>query len=506
MGFAKADGYYPDGKDRETAEPIKEIEPPVSPSTIPELVPKKEEVIPPPEEKLSDTHFVINTFNNRTAVNTDRRAQIVDDLKGFANGSAVEVTYYKQTFAESDTKGIPKDADTKMDRTHKSMLKIHGFELRMLGSLSFEHDSSDNVVRVSGEAVTYPGFEPSQGDKFIMEVDNGKWGEMDIIEVPTRMAVKSGTYYKIQFSLVHWMSEERQKILDDFVFNEAWFDKQRFLNEPGALLYHAEYVDMKFFELQSAQMVVYHVNKFLDKQLMFTYMRPDGVYDPYVVDFCLKTIDFNEAGCVAAQLFRDAPCIETSIWRALLSETVPLAAVPTSSVVAKRTLGSKTVMINSLLNKKYVAFEPGSISLLEFFEQEDGEVPGEGDDPCGGLEPGDFAGDPDKDRIMGDVLLHIHPHFRECVLTCCGDCCCCGDTVTDDTNSALAYLLDGSDEWKTLIRSFLRYRKINVDFLRNCIKGVYKLDPIEQFYKIPILVFLARTTVRYIHNNAGIYE
>ena len=506
MGFAKTDGYYPDGTDKETAEPIKKLEPAVSPETTSELVPKDPEVIPAPEQKLSDTHFVINTFNNMTAVNTDRRAQIVDDLKGFANGSAVEVTYYKQTYAESDTKGIPKDADIKTDRTHKSMLKIHGFELRMLGSLSFEHDSSDNVVRVAGEAVTYPGFEPSQGDKFIMEIDNGKWGEMDIIEVPTRLAVKSGTYYKIQFSLVHWMSESRQKILDDFVFNEAWFDKQRFLNEPGALLYHAEYVDMKFLELQATQMVVFHVNKFLDKQLMFTYMRPDGVYDPYVTDFCLKTIEFNEAGCVAAQLFKDAPAMETSIWRAFLSETIPLAAVPTSSVIAKRTLGSKTVMINSLLNRKYLAFEPGSVSLLEFFEAEDAQGEGEQEDPCDGLEPGDFAGDPDKDRIMGDILLHIHPHFRECVLTCCGDCCCCGDTVTDDSNAALAAILDGDDAWKTLVRGFLRYRKINVDFLKTCIKNVYKLSAAEQFYKMPILIFLARTAVRYIHNSVGIYE
>ena len=107
---------------------------------------------------------------------------------------------------------------------------------------------------------------------------------------------------------------------------------------------------------------------------------------------------------------------------------------------------------------------------------------------------------------MGDILLHIHPHFRECVLTCCGDCCCCGDTVTDDSNAALAAILDGDDAWKTLVRGFLRYRKINVDFLKTCIKNVYKLSAAEQFYKMPILIFLARTAVRYIHNSVGIYE
>lgn len=503
MGFA---GYYPDGTDKETANPIEVADKPVpvSDTTTPELVPKNPELVDPPDEKLSHTHFVINTFSNITSVNTDRRAQVVSDLKGFAEGSPLIVTYYKQTFAETDTKGIQKDADIMMHKSHKSALKIHGFEIRLLGSLSYEHDVDDNVSRVSGEAVTYPGFEPSQGDKFIMEIDNGKWGEMDIVSVPTRMSVKSSTYYKISFSLVHWMSPEREKILDDAVFNEAWFDKQRFLNEPGALLYYAEYVDMKFLELQSAKMVTYYGAKFLDRQIMFSYMRPDSVYDAYVTDFMLKITDFNEAGQVAAQLHRDAPCIETSIWRALLSETIPLEAVPTSAVVLTRSLGSKTVMANSLLNKQYLAFEANSKSLAEFFEEEES---GDGDGlDTGDLTPSDLSGK-DGDDMIGDLLLHIHPHFRECVLTCCGDCLdCCGDCVSDDTNSAMAYILDGSDDFKAMIRLFLKERKIDITRLRECIKKVYKLPLMQQFYKMPIYIFLARTAVRYIHHSTGIYE
>ena len=318
------------------------------------------------------------------------------------------------------------------------------------------------------------------------------------------MSVKSSTYYKISFSLVHWMSPEREKILDDAVFNEAWFDKQRFLNEPGALLYHAEYVDMKFLELQSAKMVTYYGAKFLDRQIMFSYMRPDSVYDAYVTDFMLKITDFNEAGQVAAQLHRDAPCIETSIWRALLSETIPLEAVPTSAVVLTRSLGSKTVMANSLLNKQYLAFETHSKSLAEFFEEEES---GDGDGlDTGDLTPSDLSGK-DGDDMIGDLLLHIHPHFRECVLTCCGDCLdCCGDCVSDDTNSAMAYILDGSDDFKAMIRLFLKERKIDITRLRECIKKVYKLPLIQQFYKMPIYIFLARTAVRYIHHSTGIYE
>ena len=69
MGFA---GYYPDGTDKETANPIEVADKPVpvSDTTTPELVPKNPELVDPPDEKLSHTHFVINTFSNITSIIT----------------------------------------------------------------------------------------------------------------------------------------------------------------------------------------------------------------------------------------------------------------------------------------------------------------------------------------------------------------------------------------------------------------------------------------------------
>lgn len=501
----KKTSEYPDGTPQETQNPpeVHENPNPIKPDQTPEVVPKQPEVLPPPDETLAKQHFIIDTFHNMTSVNTDRCSQVVADLTGYAEGSFCKVTYYKMQFAETNNKGVTNDLDISAHKVHKSMLKIHGFEIRLMGSFNFEHDTAETVNKMTGEALTYPGFTPSKGDKFLYEIDSGKFGEFEITEIPTRTSIKSSTYFKITFSLVKWVDNARVKELDDAVFTEAYFDKRRFLNEAGALLYHAEYVDMKFMELQSARMVKYYASKFLDRQIMFSYMRPDGVYDPYVTDFMMKTIDYAESLIVAAQLYRDAPGIETSIWRALLSETVPLEAVPTSSVIAVRTLGSKSVMHNSLLNKKYLMWEEGSDSLAELFERENCE--GEEHDPCEDVEISDFE-DPDKDRVIGDLLLHIHPHFKECILTCCGDCNCCGDKVCDDSNGALAYLLDGSAEYRELIRMFLRYRKINMNYLRLCIERVYKLPPIQQFYKMPVYIFLARTAVRYIHGIAGIYE
>lgn len=500
MGF----GFYPDGSDQETNEPPKEIEKPVpvEDGTTPDVMPPHQEKLEPTfDQNLSMREYVEDTYHNATAVNVDRRGQIIADLKGYANGSEITVTYYLQMHPEADNKGMPNDIDLKKDRTHKNRKKIHNFKMRLLNSLQYEHDPAENINKLSGEAALYPGFNPNKGDVFIMEVQPGTWGMMSVTEIPQRMSIKSGTGFKIVFKLDHWMDKEVDAELEDHVIDEAWFDKQRTLNEPGALLYHSEYVAMKFLELNSARMLTYYNSKFIDRMIMGSYVRPDEVYDPYVTDFMFQIADFNESGLVAEQLFRDAPCMDFNIWRALLNQAVPLEAVPVGGTVARRTLKSKTVVANALINKLYFMWEPNSKSLAELFEEEDG-----GTDTTGSSVTLDDFDDADSDKIVGDLLLHIHPHYKECVISCNGCCNACGDCVTDDSNSALAYMLDGSDDFKKLIRDFFKKRSVNLEALMNCMKLAYKLPPIQQFYKMPIYIFLARTAVRYIHANAGVYE
>ena len=130
MGF----GFYPDGSDQETNEPPKEIEKPipVEDETTPDVMPPHQEKLEPTfDQNLSMREYVEDTYHNATAVNTDRRGQIIADLKGYANGSEITVTYYLQMYPEADNKGMPNDIDLKKDRTHKNRKKIHNFKMRL---------------------------------------------------------------------------------------------------------------------------------------------------------------------------------------------------------------------------------------------------------------------------------------------------------------------------------------------------------------------------------------
>ena len=301
--------------------------------------------------------------------------------------------------------------------------------------------------------------------------------------------------------MVEWVSEAVIEELEKGITDEAWFDKTRFLNEPGALLYHDEYVELKYLKKQRVRMIKYHTAKFLDKNLMFSYMRPDVVYDPYVTDFLLRTLEHTEAGYRPVQLFRDAPFIDTSIWVALLDPNLPLEAVPTAGKKAIHVLGSKSVKHNALTNKWYCYWIP-SKSLAQLFE--DLNPSGDDDTPSGEIPPDDSVpditgGTDEEEQTLGDLLLHLHPHYEECMGDGSGD-----ESGEGSSGEMLGYILDGSEAHIALMRLFLTTRKIDLKLLHTCIEEVWKLPPIQQFYKMPIYEYLAYKALEYIHHLEGL--
>lgn len=475
---------------------------PVVDANAPGLTGREELTVLDPDTELSNRKYVINTMNNATGINTDRSFQVVADMKGYAEGSAIQVTYYKEHYSETDIRGKADDTDDGVHPAHRSILKIHNFEMRMTGSLQYEHDVEETKSKLSGEALTYPGFRPEKGDKFVMEVDTGKCALMQVTEHPSRLSIRASTYYKITFAMVEWMSEDVIEELEKGITDEAWFDKTRFLNEPGALLYHDEYVELKYLKKQRARMIKYHTAKFLDKNLMFSYMRPDIVYDPYVTDFLIKTLEHTEAGYRPVQLYRDAPFIDTSIWIAILDPNMPLEAVPTSTKMAVHVLGSKSVKHNALTNKKYVYWIK-SMSLKRYFDLldeagDDDDTP-EGEIPPDPSVPDITEGTTDEERTLGDLLLHLHPHYRECM----------GGDEDEDGSSVVAggtldYILYGFDEHFRLMKLFLTTRKIDLRLLHFCIEKVWTLSPIHQFYKMPIYEYLCYLAHQYIQHLSGL--
>lgn len=470
------------------------LEPNVDTKEHPNLT-KIPEVLPQPDDMYAKRTYVKSTFNNQQAINVDRRASIVQYMKGFAEGSPLVVTYYKDQNPETDIGGKNKISEFDMNDVHYSYLRIHGFEVRLTSALSYEHDRENGQEsRLTGEAICYPGFRPEQGDRFTMEVDTGVIGLMTIDEIPERTAIRSSTYFRIHFWMTNIMTDEMQEALDKRVRDEAWFDKKRFLNEPGALLLHDEAVELRFLHKSYYQMTSYYMSKFYERKIYRSIMRPDGIYDPYMVDFIHQIVDYRNMGGLPIQFMEDAPYMDVNIWRAFIKETIPLQAVPTEITVKTLTVGSTYTRLNALLNKQYTEFID-SPSLYDICSSDDGDD-NEGD----GGDILDTETNPSNDMI-GDLLIHLHPHYHECLFFNTS-------AFSDGAGSAggFSFIFSGSTEHEELVKTFLTERAINLKALHKCIEEVYNLPPMEQFYKMPLYMFLAMKAVEYIRKEQGIYE
>ena len=183
MGF----GYKPDNKE---------------PAAIPEVIgdnpsvkPAEEQVLHNADETLQKKDYVADTFHNRVAVNTRRFVDVVADLKGYADGSPIKVIYYKEHYSETDFHGRH-HTEEHLHNVHKSVLKIIDFEIRMTGSLQYNHDQDENISKLEGEAFTYPGFEPEKGDKLIIDIGDGRYGAFEVNKPPVRTSIRASTYFK----------------------------------------------------------------------------------------------------------------------------------------------------------------------------------------------------------------------------------------------------------------------------------------------------------------------
>jgi hypothetical protein len=111
----------------------------------------------------------------------------------------------------------------------------------------------------------------------------------------------------------------------------------------------------------------------------------------------------------------------------------------------------------------------------------------------------------EADAFLGDLLLHIHPHYTECPLIN-GDDDLSIDGVSGGTSDSLGYIL-GDGEQMRLVINFLLYRKIvTLDALKKLINDIWKMSKMQQFYLMPILIHLCRVVISYIQHSADIFD
>jgi len=412
-------------------------------------------------------------------------------LRAFGDGTPTKVTYYHRIDQDGNIRGTNTSIDDDLHRVHAAYLKIHNFEIKVSSSFQFEHQTDSALVKQSGEAFTYPGFEPKIGDRFIMELDTGKFGMLELNEQPVRMSIRAQSYWRISFILTDWIDDEFMAPIEAAVRKEGWFDKLRFLTEPGALLVKEEVILMQKAKTAATQMINYYTSKFFERLIYNTYMRPDKLFDPYVIDFMRRICSYEEMHGLPEQFVSDAPGMDISWWRWLLNPAVvPKQVVPKGWRIKYYRVGSKCTRVNALLNQPY-------LMLI---------VSGD-DSAWGSVEDGYGTSSKHKHKCMYPDRWPPNDYYLNEP----------GDTDLDEEgggvvapNTPQGYLSDfilsgtGEDDpFAVVVNTYLERQVIIPDKLIAAFDQVYSMSDGAQFYQFPVLIFLAKKCIENIHGIVG---
>lgn len=399
--------------------------------------------VPHNEEYLGQQVHVRDAFHNRTALNIDRDSSVINALKGFAEGSPILVTWFHNMESVANKKTTYSDLSFLSDTVNHGYHRINNFELRLQTPLEFSYDDAQNTSTITGNGLIFPGFIPKTGDLFIYEIEPGILGLFKVTGAPTRLSVRVKTSHVAPFIMVRVLNNTELVEILDRVREESWFNKQRFLNESTALLTNDDVEDLEYIKVKLRELIPFYIEKFYDQTTYKSFVRVDDVYDPYIVEFIKKTIDTYPYGIFVEQLICNPDNMRGSFWAKLLDPKArDWEAHVHDAYTLLYELPATASRVTSLINRPYIKLIQDTTDIVDPFLYVS--------DNIGGIDTSVFT------------------------------------------------------PFDMLIAMYMEYQAIDIDILVQLIADIYTAEDTDQFYQIPVLVYMLNRLGNAIHTGEQI--
>jgi hypothetical protein len=229
--------------------------------------------------------------------------------------------------------------------------------MKVQGSFEFSFDQEPAVSKWQGTAFTYSYFNPNVGDYFLYTVEEGILGLFKINDV-RRLSIRSATWSQVQFELVKYPVEEGDNIcasLDESVTDTYYFDTESFLANKGQMMKAGDSGSATELAHLRSSLIDYYYKKFYDHNYHHTFIRPDGVYDPYMLEFWYWLEEPCKGQWIPSRLINRPKHLNQSIWYHIRYPDTPIKdPVMPKFCIDKWTVRLWETTINSLTNKPYV--------------------------------------------------------------------------------------------------------------------------------------------------------
>jgi len=299
-----------------TGVPVEEIKPNETDRLVPETP------IQIGDKNISELSQIDDTMTTLSALNPTRYPEEYDGLLMYIEGSSLLVTYYRQNFPGGSPETNANMYDSSQHVVHKDLTKIINFELKVQGGINYAQQPEDLTGTLEGDAVTFSGFEPHVNDLFTLEIGNSTFGKFQVTGVD-RLSHRKGTCYKISYTLRGYISTAELDDINSGVRETFYFDKEANLNTGTYSLFTKDdYVLRKDLLAKRQQFIREYVSTFYLKEAL-SFVRPDTVYDPYIVTYLKKILGYADTKVRPMQLNTRLTNYANSIWYCLEHQLKP---------------------------------------------------------------------------------------------------------------------------------------------------------------------------------------
>ena len=311
------------------------------------------------EERILDhQQYIKDTFVNKTSFNPETYAEEFKLLQRYTAGSRIAVTYFLNS---TPTAGLQRattiDPSSVRSPVQTSYTEIKNFEMVVLDrGLQSEFNPDSRETKITGSALLYPGMKPRAGDLFITPIGDAMYGVFQVMDV-TRLTYRQGANHKIVFFLREYATDDGVNNIRQSVTTTLWFDTETYLGDATTLLEEKSYINLQTLRKIRPVLIRHYYNTFYDRRYGSIF-SPEGVFDPYLVQYLIGKISILDSNVRPLQLYPGLLNYENSIWARLTEVTNrTLIGLQGNYNLAKYRASRWDVAITSLVNRILITLD-----------------------------------------------------------------------------------------------------------------------------------------------------
>lgn len=225
-------------------------------------------------------------------VTVDTQFNPTDIFTTFVGGYPITVDYYPQLFSSKEG---TKDYQRDLESVYQPYKLIRGLELIVNDPISRSQDTQTKEFDITGGALCYNVFRPTEGDVFIYDIGDGNEYLFHVTS-SRRETENSRSVTAIEYRAIARMSEIDAFKLNDGVTETLYFDKDYMRRGFNPLLREDQVNFRNRLEDHYQILLDMFLSKFFsgNERTLLVPAQKEPTYDPFLTEFFTRVINVDE--------------------------------------------------------------------------------------------------------------------------------------------------------------------------------------------------------------------